>query len=130
MVIIASEIITICTPMGRPLPISVRTSAMSGRNSARSPRPIHSGWRRLRSHSSRAVRLMALATSVARAEPLMPSAGTGPQPKMNSGFSAVSSTTTSTRNMNGVRESPAPRSTACTKANRYSSGMARKISCR
>ena len=122
----AVEIITICAPMGRPLTMSARRMAPSGTNRRQSARPIQSGCRRQRSQASSAAKLIALATSVARAEPAMPSGGIGPQPKMRSGFSAVSSTTTSRRKTKGVRVSPAPRSTAEMKANRYSSGMARK----
>ena len=38
----------------------------------------------------RAVRVTAWATKVASAEPAIPMRGTGPKPKMNSGFSAMS----------------------------------------
>ncbi|MNV76918.1 hypothetical protein D3C71_1703030 [compost metagenome] len=91
------EISTICTPMGRPLTIKARRMRVSGTNKCSSAEPIHSGWARQRSQPSSAAKPMQCATSVAMAEPLMPMRGTGPQPKMNSGLSAVSSSTTSSR---------------------------------
>ena len=121
----AVEIITICAPMGRPLTTSARRMVPSGTKSRQSARPIQSGCRRQRSQASKATKLIALATSVAMAEPAMPMRGSGPRPKMSSGFSAVSNTTTSSKKRNGVRVSPAPRSTAEMKANKYSSGIAR-----
>ncbi len=114
----AVEIITICAPIGRPLTTSARRMGPSGTKSRQSARPIQSGCRRQRSHASSAAKLIALATKVAMAEPAMPMRGTEPQPKMSNGFSAVSSATTSSRKRNGVRVSPAPRSTAEMKANR------------
>ena len=57
----------------------------------------------------------------------MPSAGTGPQPKISSGLSTMSSATDISRKRNGVRESPAPRSAAEQNANAYRNGIDRKI---
>ena len=64
---------------------------------------------------------------VAAAAPVTPSRGNGPQPKISRGFRAISSTTDMSRKRNGVRESPAPRSTAMTKNNPPMKGSARKM---
>ncbi len=48
-------------------------------------------------------------------------------PKINSGLSAMSRPTDSSRNMNGVRESPAPRSTAIVNAYMNMNGIATKM---
>ena len=124
--IIASEIITICSPIGTPLTTSERRITGSGRYSARSRRPIHSGCRRQRSHSSIAGSAIAFASRLAHALPATPSAGSGPAPNISSGTRKMSSTTASSRNTNGVRVSPAPRRIADRNANAYSSGSARK----
>ena len=118
MAIIAIEIKPICAPIGRPLVTSARRITRSGLKRPISCRLIHSGCWRARSHSSMSVNPIALATSVASAEPVIPIFGIGPQPKINRGLSTVSRMTTSSRNQNGVRVSPAPRSTAETKASR------------
>ena len=68
------------------------------------------------------------ATSVAMAEPAMPMAGTGPQPKINSGLQTISSATDSIRKRNGVLESPAPRKAALTKYAPYANGRATNMS--
>gem|GEM_PF-4229442 len=127
IMIIASEISTICRPIGMPLTSRVRRITALGMNRAMSRRPSHSTWRLWRRYSAMASRAMACDTRVAQAEPAMPSAGKGPRPKISSGFSAISSTTASSRKRNGVRASPAPRRAALKKAKAYSSGMARKI---
>ena len=49
--------------------------------------------------------------NIASAEPLIPSAGSGPAPKISSGLSAMSNPTEMNMKMNGVRASPAPRRT-------------------
>ncbi len=120
-----TEISAICAPMGRPLANSVRTMARRGTNSRQSVRAIHSGWWRQRSQPSSAASANALATPVDRPDPAIPICGKGPMPKMSSGLSTTSSATASSRNKNGVRASPAPRSTAETKVNRYRNGIDR-----
>ena len=61
---------------------------------------------------------------MAVADPAMPSAGTGPQPKMNNGLSTMSSTVETSRKRNGVRESPEPRNAALTKKKALEAGSA------
>lgn len=65
--------------------------------------------------------------SVEVAEPAMPSSGKGPMPRISSGLSTTSSTTASAMKTNGVRESPAPRSTVMTKDRRFIIGTATKM---
>ena len=103
---------------------------MSSLNKRRSARPSHRVWRLCRMYSSRPASDNVCATSVAQAEPAMPSAGKGPIPKISTGFSTMSSATDTIRKRNGVRESPAPRRAAVRKANAYSVGIARKMICR
>ncbi|MNT40770.1 hypothetical protein D3C72_1771030 [compost metagenome] len=122
-----SEISTICRPIGTPLTTSARRMVMSSLNRCMSARPSHSVFRLCRMYSSRPASDSVCDTSVAQAEPAMPSSGNGPMPKISTGFRAMSSTTETSRKRNGVRESPAPRSAALRKAKAYSVGIARKM---
>jgi hypothetical protein len=49
--------------------------------------------------------------SIASAAPRIPSAGSGPGPKISSGLRAMSRPTDTNMKMNGVRASPPPRKT-------------------
>ena len=74
-----------------------------------------------------AITLTVWPISVEVADPAMPSSGNGPMPRMSSGLRTMSSTTASAMKKNGVRESPAPRSTVMTKDRRFIIGTATKM---
>ena len=105
----ASEMTTICTPVGRPMRITRRSRRGLMRSARNSSRSGASAWSRRRMNQARNASAQPKAMIDAAAALVTPSCGSPHQPRMKAGVITHDTDVDSTSAYSGVSVSPTPR---------------------